>query len=64
MSLYLLPPSLPPSQNELQYQDVVQLSVPGEVLEGPEGTRTAAISQSSVYHNTVVLLPVCMYTCS
>lgn len=33
-------------QNELQYQDVVQLSVPGKSLEGPEGTLSAAISQS------------------
>ena len=43
-----LSPSLPPSlpQNELQYQDIVQLSVPGEVLKGPEGTQSAAISQS------------------
>ena len=34
-----------PSQNELQYQDVVQLTVPGEVMEGPEGTQGTTISQ-------------------
>ena len=39
-------------QNELQWEDVVQVSLPGEMTEGVEGTRNNVISQSYLHTHT------------
>ena len=34
-----------PSQNELQYQDAVQLKIPETTVQGPEGVENTAIGE-------------------
>ena len=45
------PPPLPTSllQNELQYQDAVQLKIPEMTVQGPEGVENTAISELEHY---------------
>ena len=41
-----LPPlPSPPPQNELQYQDAVQLKIPETTVQGPEGVENTAIGE-------------------
>ena len=51
-------------QNELQYDDVVQVALPGEVTEGPEGTQNTAISQSYIIELFVELSGVTECGCN
>ena len=43
LSSYPLPS--PPPQNELQYQDAVQLKIPETTVQGPEGVENTAIGE-------------------
>ena len=44
-SLLSSPPSPPPTQNELQYQDAVQLKIPETTIQGLEGVENTAIGK-------------------